>query len=119
MPGALGCWWEESDAEIRGSVFKLKRPDHLRVCGWSGCRAEFFQDSCLCVLTDDLCHCSVVMLSHLRARSRSLFSSYKPGGWIQAVKDSSDYLDSTKTCIKPWSSLTVRLVWYLLYNYCC
>lgn len=48
----LGCWWEERDAEIRGSAFKLKHPDHLRVCVCSVCWAGFLHDSsaCLCVI---------------------------------------------------------------------
>ncbi|TNM92398.1 potassium voltage-gated channel subfamily V member 2 [Takifugu flavidus] len=46
------------------------------------------------------------MLTHLRARSRSLFSSYTPGSQIPEVQDSGDYVDLTDTCTKPWSSMT-------------
>ncbi|KAM8743968.1 potassium voltage-gated channel subfamily V member 2 [Acanthopagrus schlegelii] len=45
------------------------------------------------------------MLSHLRARSRSLFHSYKPGSQTQAVREPADYVDLTKIFIKPWSSM--------------
>ncbi|KAM3600151.1 uncharacterized protein V6R79_018612 [Siganus canaliculatus] len=44
------------------------------------------------------------MLTSLRARSRSLFSSYKPGSRPPAVKEPSGYPDPT-TCVKPWSSM--------------
>ncbi|KAM6975312.1 potassium voltage-gated channel subfamily V member 2-like [Tautogolabrus adspersus] len=41
------------------------------------------------------------MLTHIRARSRSLF----PGSRTQAIKEASDYLDFSNTFIKPWSSM--------------
>uniref|UniRef100_A0A672JR95 Potassium voltage-gated channel subfamily V member 2 n=1 Tax=Salarias fasciatus TaxID=181472 RepID=A0A672JR95_SALFA len=41
------------------------------------------------------------MLSHLRARSRSLFSSYKP----EAVKEPLDPLDLINAFVKPWNSM--------------
>lgn len=50
-------------------------------------------------------HSTATMLTHLRARSRSLFPSYKPGGRPQAVKE---YVDVSNTCVKPWSSMQVR-----------
>ena len=53
------------------------------------------------------------MLSHLRARSRSLFHSYKPGSRTQAVTEPADYVDLTKIFIKPWSSMQVR---HLIYS---
>ncbi|XP_037607885.1 potassium voltage-gated channel subfamily V member 2 [Sebastes umbrosus] len=45
------------------------------------------------------------MLTHLRARSRSLFPSYKPGSRTEALKDPVDYLDFTNTFVKPWNSM--------------
>ncbi|XP_054469067.1 potassium voltage-gated channel subfamily V member 2 [Anoplopoma fimbria] len=45
------------------------------------------------------------MLTHLRARSRSVFSSYKPGGRAQAAKEAADYLDFTSSFVKPWNSM--------------
>ncbi|XP_042365932.1 potassium voltage-gated channel subfamily V member 2 [Plectropomus leopardus] len=39
------------------------------------------------------------MLTHLRARSRSLFPSR------QAVKEQADYVDLTSTFVKPWNSM--------------
>ncbi|XP_068588563.1 potassium voltage-gated channel subfamily V member 2 [Cebidichthys violaceus] len=45
------------------------------------------------------------MLTHLRARSRSLLSSYKPGSRSQSVKEAADYLDFTNTFVKPWNSM--------------
>ncbi len=53
-------------------------------------------------------HSAETMLNHLRARSRSLFPSYKPGSRTQAVKEPVDCLDFTNTCVKPWSSMQVR-----------
>ncbi|XP_015246570.1 potassium voltage-gated channel subfamily V member 2 [Cyprinodon tularosa] len=44
------------------------------------------------------------MLNQLRARSRSLFSSYKPGSQIQ-VQEPEDQLDLICTFIKPWNSM--------------
>ncbi|XP_060934072.1 potassium voltage-gated channel subfamily V member 2 [Limanda limanda] len=44
------------------------------------------------------------MLSHLRARSRSSFHSYKPGSRTQAAKEPLDHVDFTCT-FKPWSSM--------------
>ncbi|XP_072228659.1 potassium voltage-gated channel subfamily V member 2 [Leuresthes tenuis] len=41
------------------------------------------------------------MLTHLRARSRSLFSSYKP----REVQEPSDRLDLSNTLVKPWNSM--------------
>ncbi|KAK1884328.1 Potassium voltage-gated channel subfamily V member 2 [Dissostichus eleginoides] len=41
------------------------------------------------------------MLTHIRARSRSLYPSYKPGGGAQALQDQADYLDF----VKPWRSM--------------
>ncbi|XP_013883914.1 potassium voltage-gated channel subfamily V member 2 isoform X1 [Austrofundulus limnaeus] len=45
------------------------------------------------------------MLTHLRARSRSLFSSYKPCSQIQEVQEPIHYLDLISTFIKPWNSM--------------
>ncbi|KAM4532136.1 potassium voltage-gated channel subfamily V member 2 [Fundulus diaphanus] len=45
------------------------------------------------------------MLNHLRARSRSLFSSYKPGGQIHQVQEAIDQLDLINTFVKPWNSM--------------
>ncbi|XP_042251879.1 potassium voltage-gated channel subfamily V member 2 [Thunnus albacares] len=45
------------------------------------------------------------MLTHLRARSRSLFPSYKHSSWTQAVKEPSECLDFSNTSIKPWNSM--------------
>ncbi|KAK5851671.1 hypothetical protein PBY51_023208 [Eleginops maclovinus] len=41
------------------------------------------------------------MLTHIRARSRSLFPSYKPGSGAQALQDPLDYLEF----VKPWRSM--------------
>ncbi|XP_034403149.1 potassium voltage-gated channel subfamily V member 2 [Cyclopterus lumpus] len=41
------------------------------------------------------------MLTHLRARSRSLFS----GGRTQSVREEADYLDFSSSFVKPWSSM--------------
>lgn len=114
-----GFWWEERDAEKRGSVFKLKHPDHLWVCVCV-VSSELGSSTILppvcvhlepspCRLLDDLSHCPVVILTHLRGRSRSLFSSYKPGRCIQAIKDWGDDMDSTNPWIKPWSSMMVTI----------
>ncbi|MEQ2206409.1 hypothetical protein XENOCAPTIV_028973 [Xenoophorus captivus] len=48
------------------------------------------------------------MLNHLRARSRSLFSSYKPGDHIHQVQEPIDHLDLINTFVKPWNSMQVR-----------
>ncbi|XP_070707120.1 potassium voltage-gated channel subfamily V member 2 [Pempheris klunzingeri] len=45
------------------------------------------------------------MLSHLRARSRSLFSSYRPSSQTQAIKEPTDCVDFSSTTLKPWSSM--------------
>ncbi|XP_028274269.1 potassium voltage-gated channel subfamily V member 2 [Parambassis ranga] len=45
------------------------------------------------------------MLKHLRARSRSLFSSYRHNSRTQAVKEPIDYLDLFSTFVKPWNSM--------------
>ncbi|XP_075935923.1 potassium voltage-gated channel subfamily V member 2 [Anarhichas minor] len=45
------------------------------------------------------------MLTHLRTRSRSLFSGYKHGSRTQSVKEADDYLDFTNTFVKPWNSM--------------
>ncbi|KAF7217696.1 potassium voltage-gated channel subfamily V member 2-like [Nothobranchius furzeri] len=45
------------------------------------------------------------MLTHLRTRSRSLFSSYKPGSQIQEVQEPNHHLDLISTFIKPWNSM--------------
>ncbi|MEQ2224709.1 hypothetical protein ILYODFUR_010244 [Ilyodon furcidens] len=45
------------------------------------------------------------MLNHLRARSRSLFSSYKPGDHIHQVQEPIDHLDLINTFVKPWNSM--------------
>ncbi|KAA8584643.1 hypothetical protein FQN60_008428 [Etheostoma spectabile] len=44
------------------------------------------------------------MLTHIRARSRSLFPSYKIGSWAEA-----DYLDFTNTFVKPWNSMQYEI----------
>ncbi|KAI4816937.1 hypothetical protein KUCAC02_009237 [Chaenocephalus aceratus] len=41
------------------------------------------------------------MLTHIRARSRSLYPSYKPGGGAQELQDQADYRDF----VKPWRSM--------------
>ncbi|XP_056289145.1 potassium voltage-gated channel subfamily V member 2-like [Pseudoliparis swirei] len=41
------------------------------------------------------------MLTHLRARSRSLFSSSR----TQSVKEAADYLDFNNSFVKPWNSM--------------
>ncbi|XP_047426306.1 potassium voltage-gated channel subfamily V member 2 [Mugil cephalus] len=45
------------------------------------------------------------MLTHLRARSRSLFPSYKPGNRTNAVKEPEEHLDLVHTFVKPWNSM--------------
>ncbi|XP_078128196.1 potassium voltage-gated channel subfamily V member 2 [Sander vitreus] len=45
------------------------------------------------------------MLTHLRARSRSLFPSYKIGSWTETVQEPADYLDFTNNFVKPWNSM--------------
>lgn len=47
------------------------------------------------------------MLTHLRARSRSLFSSYKPCSQIQEVQEPILQLDLISSFIKPWNSMQV------------
>lgn len=58
-------------------------------------------------------HGAVSMLTHLRARSSSLFPSYKPGNRTQAIEELADYVDLPNICVKPWSSMQVR--YYLFY----
>ncbi|XP_011480441.1 potassium voltage-gated channel subfamily V member 2-like [Oryzias latipes] len=45
------------------------------------------------------------MLTHLRARSRSLFSSYKPGSQAPEVQEPAFHLDLISTLVKPWNSM--------------
>ncbi|XP_041826656.1 potassium voltage-gated channel subfamily V member 2 [Melanotaenia boesemani] len=45
------------------------------------------------------------MLTHLRARSRSLFSSYKPGSQTEKVQEADQHLDLVNTFVKPWNSM--------------
>ncbi|XP_054613027.1 potassium voltage-gated channel subfamily V member 2 [Dunckerocampus dactyliophorus] len=45
------------------------------------------------------------MLQHLRARSRSLFPSYKPGSRTAAFREPDDFLDLAKIFVKPWNSM--------------
>ncbi|KAM9735007.1 potassium voltage-gated channel subfamily V member 2 [Menidia menidia] len=45
------------------------------------------------------------MLTHLRARSRSLFPSYKPGSKSQDFQEPAEHLDLINTFIKPWNSM--------------
>ncbi|TNN86392.1 Potassium voltage-gated channel subfamily V member 2 [Liparis tanakae] len=50
------------------------------------------------------------MLTHLRARSRSLFSSSR----TQSVKKAADYLDFNNSFVKPWNSMQVYYLPYRL-----
>ncbi|XP_040053055.1 potassium voltage-gated channel subfamily V member 2 [Gasterosteus aculeatus] len=45
------------------------------------------------------------MLTHIRARSRSLFPGYKAGGPDQSAQDAADYLHFTNAFVKPWNSM--------------
>ncbi|KAM9323042.1 potassium voltage-gated channel subfamily V member 2-like [Pholidichthys leucotaenia] len=45
------------------------------------------------------------MLKHLRARSRSLFSSYKHGSQTRTVQEPVDQMDLINAFIKPWNSM--------------
>ncbi|KAM6902244.1 potassium voltage-gated channel subfamily V member 2 isoform 2-T2 [Xenentodon cancila] len=54
------------------------------------------------------------MLTHLRARSRSLFSSYKPGSQTREAREPAEHLDLITTFVKPWNSMQVYLLPYRL-----
>uniref|UniRef100_A0A3P9JH34 Potassium channel, subfamily V, member 2a n=1 Tax=Oryzias latipes TaxID=8090 RepID=A0A3P9JH34_ORYLA len=49
------------------------------------------------------------MLTHLRARSRSLFSSYKPGSQAPEVQEPAFHLDLISNLVKPWNSINMSV----------
>lgn len=73
---------------------------------------DFFITECVCECDASLCSLhltlkAAIMFNHLRARSRSLFSSYKPGSRTQEVKETVEHLDLISAFIKPWNSMQV------------